>query len=470
MKKFLVVAAAFVLMFTASFSFAVTDEEIFRSFSLNLQTPGARATAMGGAFIGLADDATAAETNPAGLAILAKPEVSLEYRYADRRGLQDNIVGIPTYNYDLTPSPVTPGFDTPYFSEFHSNDRADSIQELGFLSFVYPFHGITLAVSRHSLINTQTTLFGSLSASPFHFVEPNSFLGTSNIQDVNYNFSLAGKISDKFLLGAGLKISDLKFNSSIGAREKSELVYGEHFQTSIDEHKQKVGANVGILVRPNSSISLGLVYKYEPKFDLNVLVNNTDFHSNPLVIARSGSNSVAFDIPDQLGFGVSVVPFKGMHLNMDFDRIFYSQLAPIENGFSLFTHLLPVIDQANEIKFDVKDRTDFHVGGEYLCTSGTTTYGVRAGYARIGSNRFFLSSAANPQIQEFLAPIFGTGPANYTNHWTFGAGFTHGPIQLDAAVDMAQKHTINDQQNYILNKQENQTPGYDLIISTVYRF
>src|SRR5436190_21290490 len=60
--------------------FALTDEEVFRNFQFSFVNPGARSTAMGGAFIGLADDATAAEANPAGLTILTKPEVSFEYR------------------------------------------------------------------------------------------------------------------------------------------------------------------------------------------------------------------------------------------------------------------------------------------------------------------------------------------------------------------------------------------------------
>jgi hypothetical protein len=39
--------------------------------------PGARSLALGGAFTGLADDATVAFTNPAGLVQLSRPEVSL---------------------------------------------------------------------------------------------------------------------------------------------------------------------------------------------------------------------------------------------------------------------------------------------------------------------------------------------------------------------------------------------------------
>src|SRR5262249_2850680 len=42
--------------------------------------PGARSLALGSAFIAVADDATAAFTNPAGLTFMVKPEVSAELR------------------------------------------------------------------------------------------------------------------------------------------------------------------------------------------------------------------------------------------------------------------------------------------------------------------------------------------------------------------------------------------------------
>ncbi|MCK5503985.1 MAG: hypothetical protein KAJ10_02425, partial [Thermodesulfovibrionia bacterium] len=55
------------------------------SSSLNPVGSGARATGMGGAFIGVADDATAASWNPAGLIQLEKPEISAVYSYFHRR-------------------------------------------------------------------------------------------------------------------------------------------------------------------------------------------------------------------------------------------------------------------------------------------------------------------------------------------------------------------------------------------------
>src|SRR5687767_10795173 len=56
------------------------DIEAISGLQFNFGNPGARSLGMGGAFLGLADDASAAEANPAGLTILRKPEFSIELR------------------------------------------------------------------------------------------------------------------------------------------------------------------------------------------------------------------------------------------------------------------------------------------------------------------------------------------------------------------------------------------------------
>ena len=47
------------------------------ALEFSFSNPGARSMALGGAFVALADDATAAFANPAGLVQLLRPEVSL---------------------------------------------------------------------------------------------------------------------------------------------------------------------------------------------------------------------------------------------------------------------------------------------------------------------------------------------------------------------------------------------------------
>ncbi|MEM8933882.1 MAG: UPF0164 family protein, partial [Acidobacteriota bacterium] len=56
------------------------EDASFAAFQFNRSLPGARSLALGGAFVALADDATAAYANPAGLHQLERPEVSIEAR------------------------------------------------------------------------------------------------------------------------------------------------------------------------------------------------------------------------------------------------------------------------------------------------------------------------------------------------------------------------------------------------------
>src|SRR5919106_3525316 len=71
---------ALILLVALPLSAQNVDIEALSGLQFNFGNPGARSLGMGGAFLGLADDASAAEANPAGLTILRKPEVSLELR------------------------------------------------------------------------------------------------------------------------------------------------------------------------------------------------------------------------------------------------------------------------------------------------------------------------------------------------------------------------------------------------------
>ena len=105
--------ACFLLLFSfAGNSYAATlFQQVGIASSPNPVGSGARAMGMGGAFIGIADDATAASWNPAGLIQLEKPEVSLVGAYVDRR---------EEFTADVNPESDNTGevdaFDVNYFS------------------------------------------------------------------------------------------------------------------------------------------------------------------------------------------------------------------------------------------------------------------------------------------------------------------------------------------------------------------
>jgi hypothetical protein len=64
---------------------AQTNERAYESIQFRVVTPGARAVGMGKTFVGVADDATAAASNPAGLSNLLDPELSAELSRATLR-------------------------------------------------------------------------------------------------------------------------------------------------------------------------------------------------------------------------------------------------------------------------------------------------------------------------------------------------------------------------------------------------
>src|SRR5437660_1320745 len=95
----------------------------------NLSDPGARSLGLGGAFTGLADDATASYANPAGLTNLSIPEISIEGRYW-------NFSNFYTDRGHAFGPPSMMGIDT--LPNVHHGESRDQALGVSFLSLVYP--------------------------------------------------------------------------------------------------------------------------------------------------------------------------------------------------------------------------------------------------------------------------------------------------------------------------------------------
>ncbi len=97
-------ACVFSLFFSSESVYGNTDQEVHVSGSPNPVGAGARALGMGGAFIGVADDATAASWNPGGLIQLETPEISLVLSYenlGEKRTFETNPGASGTYELSL---------------------------------------------------------------------------------------------------------------------------------------------------------------------------------------------------------------------------------------------------------------------------------------------------------------------------------------------------------------------------------
>src|SRR5207302_5610989 len=116
----------------------LTNSETFSGFQFNFNNPGARSLGMGGAFVAVADDATAVIANPAGLVILQRPELSAEVKFTRFHN---------TFNaFSNTPEDGAS-------NRVHSRDFDDSVVTPSFFSFVFPTERVVVAAFVRELIN-----------------------------------------------------------------------------------------------------------------------------------------------------------------------------------------------------------------------------------------------------------------------------------------------------------------------------
>jgi len=266
MKRELVLAIAAALLAASGTAFALTDTETNASIPFNLANPGARSMGMGGAFVGLADDATAAYTNPAGLTQLIVPEVSAEGRHTD--------YSLPYVNGgSATISPFNG-------SGLHTSDADSSKNNVSFLSFVYPHERWSFAFYRDELVR-----FGNDFSTDLHGESVTGFADGSttfafpisartNLKIDDYGFAVAWKASDVISLGAGISYYDFDIDTSIQRFTFTGIEqYRPGISAGIPLNSQTqngsdndVGINLGARFVLTETLSAGVTYRRGPEF------------------------------------------------------------------------------------------------------------------------------------------------------------------------------------------------------------
>jgi long-subunit fatty acid transport protein len=404
----------------ASTGFAITDEAIFRSFEFSFINPGARSGAMGGAFIALADDATAAEANPAGLTILTKPEVSFEYRHTETNANELNSLRV------INPPGVGFGFLLETFNEIEDQDQPS------WVSVVFPSGNWVFGFSRQEFVKQDALVNESVGTQLGDVTAIINSNGSTEQDIVNWNFSLGVKLSESFSLGTTVRYSQLDwlantvnlFTFVIGGEQTEPFVGSE---TSIDDSDSAVGFNVGGLWKAKHA-SFGVVYKYNPTFEV------TEFEEGlALPDGRPGEFTNTLNVPDTFGGGIAIKPNDTITVSAD---VTYIKFSDLEDDFQASHSVFTLLYEPGEITFKVDDGFDYRIGSEFIVFLGTVPVALRAGYYRKASNSVvtdFISDRfpADPVI---LPLVFGE--RDDTNHFTFGSGFVFGQnFQVDWAMD-----------------------------------
>ena len=389
----------------------------------SFSNPGARSMGLGGAFVALADDATAAFTNPAGLVQLVRPEVSVEGRrwsYSTPFVSGGRIEGEPSGL----------GLDT--IAGVRTAISSNDITDVAFLSFVYPGKRWSLAIYRHVLANfeaasaTQGLFAGGAACCPFRLADQRT---RSVLEIISYGLSGAYRLTDDLSLGVGIVRydsflqleSDLYLPDDLSDSLGSPTSYLPERLVLAQTLTAEGGSTAltgGFLWRLAPSWSLGGKYRQGPEMSLggqSLVGPALDLGVPPGTIIDFGFAEET-SLPDTYGLGVAYQSVDGrLTLAFEWDRVTYSD--------SLDS--LELEDQ------DIDDADELRLGGELAFLQVRPVIAIRLG-AWLDPDH---TTRPNERASDFTRALLVPGDDEV--HFAIGFGVAFQRFQIDGALDFS---------------------------------
>ncbi len=392
--------------------------------------PGARALGLGGAFAAVADDATAAEANPAGQTILTRPEVSIHGRNADYeiQVFDPNVFDGIALNA-LGPGPIT-GYE-------------DSNTKVSFASFVYPFERFVVSAYYHNA----GALDATSSITSFNPTFIDTFIADTDIDVESDSFGLSGafRVNDLISIGASIKYAQLDLNYIVTSSilDFSDIEFAapnpvaaaalidevDAIQSITTADADDFTYNIGILFNPNGNVSGALVYKDGGSYDIDTALNYINIFNcngapncsvppvNSVTSLFIGSDTI--ELPDIFTIGVAARPTDTLLLSLQIDRIDYDNLPEAAGSSLIFGIPVPTEDIGAEISV--------HGGVEKTILFETPVLGMSQIALRAG--------AFNDRDHDGYPQI-----DTIDTHWTLGLGTVFfDRLQVDAAAEFSDK-------------------------------
>jgi len=421
------------LAIVPSSAWALTDEEVFRELRINRINPGARSLALGGAFVSLADDATAARANPAGLSFLRVPEYFGELRFVDNQARSS-----------VSSGSLPGGFE----SFVATGSDPDDVVSPSFLSAVTVYEKWVMGVSVQDLVNVRDNTISTFS---FTSPVPETFFalqtGSIDIDVVDINVSVGVRASDRLAFGGTLTLSMLDVRSDVVnvIVDTNGSIVGEpvleptlDLQTRIDDSDREAVFSLGMLYKW-TRWQLGAVYRHGPDFTVveeivSAQDSNGDGEPDGIdfkgVADRLGTRFLnRFHLPDTIAVGTSWQPNDRTTLAADLEWIRHSNLA---DGFIPGVNVMTDEDWT----FGIDDAADFHIGFERILfnfENKLPPMALRFGAFSESGNTIEARSTGEAS----LAPTGIFGGAGRQAHGSIGAFFSLGRYKLDVAADFA---------------------------------
>lgn len=405
------------------------DVTVPPTLQFSISNPGARSLGFGGAFIALADDATAAFANPSGLVQINKPEISLEGRfwsYSTPYTERGRIEGDPT------------GIGVDVVAGLRGGTSSDDLTGVSFLSLVYPRQDWSIALYRHqsadfeSFSETQG-LFAGGSTTCCRFTDDRVH---TNLEILSYGLSVAHRFTDALSLGLSLVYFDNNFDLVRNAYLPDEDDVLQIFaptsfsreriawQTSLHIDDTDLELTAGFLWTVSPRWRLGGFYRGGPSFELRA-----EAYSGPGgsvvglpaagTLIGQGTSPGAF--PDVYGLGCAFRSDDGrLTLAFEWNRVEYS---------TILNRLDPDEFDTGDLVLD--DGNEFHLGGEYVFLRSMPVVAARLGMW-LDPDHHPSATAASDLIERALLP-----PGETQIHWATGIGLAFENYQIDLGADFS---------------------------------
>ncbi len=435
------------------------DIEALSGLQFNFGNPGARSLGMGGAFLGLADDASAAEANPAGLTILRKAEFSIEARNFEEHqlfttsGTFPEIVRTPFKHYSNRvvihfASAVVPVKKFTFGAYFHEPLRnegagivAPVFDELtGELESALPNFFLPAENGNpvgDPISEAQCEARRQQMNNPFACLEyrVDPFVSALEVRQRTYGLAGAWQVHPKFSIGLTARHQRFReaaftFRFTQQFDPKQVLVQAtaqpKGDEVEITEETDTTFA-AGFKWSPTDKISVGGVYKQGPQFTAPLFYAdaNTQFEF-------INAADTSFHIPDVMGLGVSVRPIPALTVNFDAVHVKYSNL--VDDFVSSVADV-----QGLEDPFRANDVTELRLGAEYFFST-KIPFALRAGFWRDPAHSIEWNGPLNRPDYIAEAMLYPEGEDQ--NHYSLGGGFAWPRFQIDFAYDSSKYYKV----------------------------
>lgn len=391
--------------------------------------PGARSLAMGSAFTGLADDATSAFTNPAGLVILTFPEISFEGRgrHYESTFLAGGRVGGPPANIgiDTTASPV--------YGVSNDDSRGPS-----YISVVVPHGNFAAAGYRHEFVRVDQE-FVSSGVFQGEAVRELALRASRTMDITAYGGSAAYRVHPRLSLGGSLVVYQMHLAAQF-SRYTSGFFDPPDFLPAheighAEQHADSpgIGFNVGGLytlrrgstsgAHTGAEVVVGGVYRKQPRLRF------TGFEGDITAPKTIGGD---FQAPTAIGGGIAVKTAQGATFTLDVAHLDYQTL--IDGYVAAQSGTKPG-------NFSIDNVIETHAGFEYVVPVRLSP-AMRIGFWFDPDHSVHYNLPANPDSLDMRLAAYLPG-ADDVLHYTFGGGVAISKqLEINGAADLSPRSTV----------------------------